>query len=226
MQFPALYQQGPQNLFFDWYRILGWMVNGLVASAIIFIFNIAFFNSQAFRPGGQTADMTTVGTAMFTCIVWVVNCQIALTMSHFTWIQHFFIWGSIGFWYLFLLIYGMLSPTYTGNVYKILPEVMGPALSYWMITLLVTVTCNLLYFSHLSVQRCFYPMDHHVIQEIKYYKKDEHDKVMWTRERSKARQETKIGFTARVEAKMRHLKGRIQKKHVSFTPPRSIIASP
>ncbi|KAK4785662.1 hypothetical protein SAY86_002351 [Trapa natans] len=226
LQFPALYQQGPQNLFFDWYRILGWMMNGLVASAVVFIFNITYFYSQAFRAEGQTADMATVGTVMFTCIVWVVNCQIALTMSHFTWIQHFFIWGSIGFWYLFLVIYGMLSPTYTGNVYQILPEVLGPAPSFWMITLLVTVTCNLLYFSHISIQRCFYPMDHHVIQEIKYYKKDEEDKVMWTRERSKARQDTKIGFTARVEAKMRQLKVRLQKKHLSFTPPNSAMASP
>jgi phospholipid-translocating ATPase len=55
-------------------------------------------------------------------------------------------------------------------------------------------------------------MDHHIIQEIKYYKKDIEDQHMWTRERSKARQETKIGFTARVEAKIRQLKGRLQKK--------------
>ncbi|KAK4791374.1 hypothetical protein SAY86_031787 [Trapa natans] len=226
LQFPALYQQGPRNLFFDWYRILGWMGNGLVASAIIFIFNVAFFCSQSFRSGGQTADMMTVGTTMFTCIVWVVNCQIALTMSHFTWIQHAFIWGSIGFWYLFLLIYGMVSPSYTGNVYKILPEVLGPAPSYWMVTLLVTVTCNLLYFSHIAIQRCFRPMDHHVIQEIKYYKKDIQDKIMWTREKSKARQETKIGFTARVEAKMRQLKGRLHKKHLSINSPRMFSTSP
>ncbi|KAG0492103.1 hypothetical protein HPP92_005501 [Vanilla planifolia] len=29
LQFPALYQQGPKNLFFDWSRIIWWMVNGL-----------------------------------------------------------------------------------------------------------------------------------------------------------------------------------------------------
>ncbi|KAI4331279.1 hypothetical protein MLD38_029478 [Melastoma candidum] len=149
-----------------WWRIYGWMANGLIASIIVFTFNIAFFYDQPFRSGGQTADMTTVGTAMFTCIVWVVNCQIALTMSHFTWIQHFVIWGSIGFWYVFLLIYGMLPPQLTGNVYQILEVLALPRASGQS-------RCSHRRLHHvllctLSAQRCFNPMDHHVIQEIKY----------------------------------------------------------
>ncbi|KAK8465055.1 hypothetical protein PHAVU_010G136600 [Phaseolus vulgaris] len=217
LQFPALYQQGPRNLFFDWYRILGWMGNGLYSSLIIFFLVVTIFYDQAFRSDGQVADMAVVGTTMFTCIVWAVNCQIALTMSHFTWIQHLFVWGSISTWYIFLLLYGMLSPEYSKSAYQILAEALGPAPNYWITTLLVTVACNLPYFVHISFQRCFHPMDHHIIQEIKYYKKDIEDQHMWTRERSKARQETKIGFTARVEAKIRQLKGRLQKKQSTMT---------
>ncbi|KAB1218391.1 putative phospholipid-transporting ATPase 4 [Morella rubra] len=213
LQFPALYQQGPKNLFFDWYRILGWIANGFYSSLVIFFLNIIIFYDQAFRAGGQTADMETVGTTMFTCIIWAVNCQIALTMSHFTWIQHLFVWGSIVTWYLFLFLYGLMSPLISGNAYSILVEVLGPAPIYWAATLIVTVACNLPYLAHISFQRCFNPMDHHVIQEIKYYKKDVEDQHMWTRERSKARHKTKIGFTARVEAKIRQLRGRLQKKH-------------
>ncbi|KAK9282396.1 hypothetical protein L1049_005313 [Liquidambar formosana] len=219
LQFPALYQQGPKNLFFDWYRIFGWMGNGLYSSLIIFFLNIIIFYDQAFRSGGQTADMSAVGTTMFTCIIWAVNCQIALTMSHFTWIQHLFVWGSIATWYLFLLLYGMTSPTISGNAYQILVEALAPAPIYWSATLLVTIACNLPYLAHISFQRCFNPMDHHIIQEIKYYKKDVEDRHMWTRERSKARQETKIGFTARVDAKIRQLKGRLQKKQTAVMSP-------
>ncbi|KAL2332258.1 hypothetical protein Fmac_019839 [Flemingia macrophylla] len=212
LQFPALYQQGPKNLFFDWYRILGWMGNGLYSSIIIFFLVIIIFYDQAFRANGQIADMAAVGTTMFTCIIWAVNVQIALTMSHFTWIQHLFVWGSITTWYLFLVLYGMLPPQRSNTAYQILVEVLAPAPIYWTTTLLVTITCILPYLIHISFQRCFNPMDHHIIQEIKYYKKDIEDQHMWTRERSKARQETKIGFTARVEAKIRHFKGKLQKK--------------
>ncbi|XP_047317013.1 probable phospholipid-transporting ATPase 4 [Impatiens glandulifera] len=213
LQFPALYQQGPNNLFFDWYRIFGWMGNGLYASIVIFFVSILIFFEEAFRGDGQTADMWTVGSVMFTCIIWGVNVQIALTMSHFTWIQHFIIWGSVVSWYIFLFLYGMLSPVHSGNGYRLLMDVLAPAPKFWVATILVTILCNLPYLTHLSFQRSFRPMDHHVIQEIKYYKKDIEDRTMWNRERSKARQETKIGLSARVDARMRQFKDKLTKKY-------------
>ncbi|CAL9180194.1 unnamed protein product [Musa hybrid cultivar] len=212
LQFPALYQQGPRNLFFDWYRIFGWMGNGLYSSLVIYFLNIHIFYNQAFRTEGQTADMAAVGTTMFTCIIWAVNLQIALTMSHLTWIQHLFVWGSVATWYLFLVAYGISSPLISGNAYQILLEALGPAPVYWAATLLVTLACNIPYLAHISFQRALNPLDHHVIQEIKYYKKDVEDQHMWKRERSKARQKTKIGFTARVDAKIRQLREKFQRK--------------
>ena len=71
------------------------MGDGLYSSLIIFILNIMIFYNQAFRAEGQTADMAAMGATMFSCIITAVNCQIALTMSHFTWIQHLFVWGSV-----------------------------------------------------------------------------------------------------------------------------------
>uniref|UniRef100_A0A0E0AB17 Phospholipid-transporting ATPase n=1 Tax=Oryza glumipatula TaxID=40148 RepID=A0A0E0AB17_9ORYZ len=215
LQFPALYQQGPRNLFFDWYRILGWMANGLYSSLAIFFLNICIFYDQAIRSGGQTADMAAVGTTMFTCIIWAVNMQIALTMSHFTWIQHLFVWGSVGTWYLFIIVYG--SALRSRDNYQILLEVLGPAPLYWAATLLVTAACNMPYLIHISYQRLCNPLDHHVIQEIKYLKKDVEDQTMWKRERSKARQRTKIGFTARVDAKIKQIRGKLHKKAPSLT---------
>ncbi|RWV99119.1 hypothetical protein GW17_00037990 [Ensete ventricosum] len=217
LMFPALYQQGPRDLFFGWYRIIGWMFNGLSASIIIFLLNIGIFYLGAFRAGGQTADLAAVGATMFTCIVWAVNVQIALIMSHFTWIQHLFVWGSVVAWYLFLAAYGLSSPTISGNAHQILSEALGPAPVYWSATLLVTAVCNIPYLVHSSFQRTFNPLDNHVIHEIKYYKKDVEDQHMWKREKSKARQKTKIGFTARVDAKIRQIRGKLQRKVSSLT---------
>ncbi|KAK8594892.1 hypothetical protein V6N13_015805 [Hibiscus sabdariffa] len=47
--------------------------------------------------------------------------------SHFTWIQHLFIWGSIAMWYLFLFVYDKLSPPMSGNAYRLLVEALAPA---------------------------------------------------------------------------------------------------
>ncbi|KAE8690477.1 ATPase E1-E2 type family protein / haloacid dehalogenase-like hydrolase family protein isoform 2 [Hibiscus syriacus] len=208
LEFPTLYQQGPRNLFFDWYRILGWMCNGLYSSLVIFFLNVIVFYDQAYRSKGQTTDMAILGTIMFTCIICAVNFQICLIMTHYTWIQHVLIWFSVLTWFLFLFVYGMISPAYSKNVFMILTEALAPAPVYWTTTLLVTIACTLPYIFHISLQRCFHPMDDHIIKEIKYLKKDEKDQVMWKREKTKAREKTKIGVTARVDAYIRSLRGK------------------
>ncbi|GKV35741.1 hypothetical protein SLEP1_g43964 [Rubroshorea leprosula] len=135
--------------------------------------------------GGQTADMAALGTTMFTSIIWALNC-IALTVSHFTWIQHLFIWGSIVTWYLFLFTYGMLSPTIAGNAHQLLVEALASAPIYWLATLLVTVAQKTL-----RINACGLGS-------------------------SKARQKTNLGFLARVDAKIRQLRVKLQRKQPSL----------
>lgn len=212
MQFPTLYQQGPKNLFFDWYRIIGWIGNGIYASLTTFFVIVCLFPVDASFPNGMATDMASMGTTMFTGVIWAVNIQIALNMSHFTWIQHACVWGSIISWYSIMIVHGWISE---GDFETIFIEVLAPSPIFWLATLLVIVFCNLPYFFHICFERMTSPMDHHVLQEIKYYKHDIMDQNMWKREKSKARQKTKIGFTARVDAKIRHVKGKLHHRRVS-----------
>ncbi|WOG89612.1 hypothetical protein DCAR_0208850 [Daucus carota subsp. sativus] len=218
LEFPALYQQGPKNLFFGWYRIIGWMCNGVYTSVVIFCLTIFIFSDPPYRSEGQTPDMSIVGATMFTCIVCAVNTQIALLLSHFTWIQHCFIWGSIVVWFSFLIIYGVILPETSTGSYQVFTETLAPTPLFWMTILLVVMASVIPYFIHASLLRSFQPEDHHIIQEIKYLKKDVLDRRMWRRERRKGRHTAKIGFSARVDAKIRQLKGRIQKKGAHLAP--------
>ncbi|KAI5332197.1 hypothetical protein L3X38_022326 [Prunus dulcis] len=169
-------------------------------------------------------DITHLGAMTYTCIIWTVNCQIALIINHFTWIQHLFIWGSILIWYVFLLIYGALPPAYSQRGFQVLIEALGPAPLYWTVTLFVVVISLLPYFIHIIIQRSFYPLDDHVIQEMKYFRKDVADNQMWERERSNSIKMTQIGFSARVDARIRFLKEHLhQKKQLIY---RSVTSSP
>lgn len=197
LQFPSIYQQGPKNMFFSWTRIQSWMMNGVSSSIISFFLTIRIFQRQAFRESGQMAGFEVLGATMYTSIVWVVNCQIALATSHFTWIQHVSIWGSIVLWYLFLVVYGLISPVISSTAYLVLVEALAPSPLYWLTTFVVTFACILPYFVFSAFQRRFWPMDHHIIQEIKYLKKDEVDPEMWSKESEKAVEKAKIGFTAK-----------------------------
>ncbi|CBI27109.3 unnamed protein product, partial [Vitis vinifera] len=116
LKFPLLYQEGVQNVLFNWRRILSWMFNGVYSAIIIFFFCIKALDSEAFNSGGKT---------------------MALTISYFTLIQHIFIWGSIALWYLFLLVFGIMSPSISSTAYKLFIEALAPAPTFWIVTLFV-----------------------------------------------------------------------------------------
>ncbi|KAK6129330.1 hypothetical protein DH2020_036938 [Rehmannia glutinosa] len=161
---PELYQEGIHNILFSWPRILGWMLNGIISSMIIFFFTTNSVLHQAFRRDGRVVDFEVLGVMMYTCAVWTVNCQMALSINYFTWIQHFFIWGSIAFWYAFLVMYGAMSPRISTTAYQVFVETCAPSPFFWLETLLVVVSALLPYLLYRSFQTEFNPMIHDVIQ--------------------------------------------------------------
>lgn len=217
LQFPSIYQQGPDNMFFKWDRILAWMANGVFGSIACFFIVIGTFRRQSFRQDGQISDFAVFGATLYTAIIWVVNCQIALATSHFTFILHCYIWGSIAMWYIFLFLFGLLPATTSTTAYHVLIEALAPSPRFWISTILVTVACVLPYFVFIVFQRRFRPMDHHILQELKFLNKDVADPEMWSKESGKAVEKATFGFTARVESRIRHIRERL---HGRGSPPR------
>ncbi|KAK2966366.1 hypothetical protein RJ640_021510 [Escallonia rubra] len=224
LQFPALYQQGQKNIYFSWKRIIGWILNGILASLAIFLANIYILSPTAFRGDGEVADLAHIGAITYTCIIWTVNCQIALIITHFTWIQHCFIWGSILCWYMLLFLYGALPPKYSSEEFQLFTEAIGPAPMYWIATLLVVAVALLPYFIIMVIQRSFYPIDDHVIQEMKGSRTDIRDNPLWLREQENSKKITQVGFSARVDAMIQNLREQLYKKKTSMF--RSMTNSP
>ena len=174
------------------------MLNGVISSLAIFFLTTNSVLTQAFRRDGHVVDFEILGVTMYTCVVWTVNCQMALSINYFTWIQHFFIWGSIAFWYVFLLVYGYLSPAISTTAYMVFVEACAPSLLYWLGTLLVVVCVLLPYFCYRSFQSRFLPMYHDIIQRKQVegsdieicdeLPKQVHGKLIHLRERLKQRE--------------------------------------
>ncbi|KAE8688963.1 putative phospholipid-transporting ATPase 11 [Hibiscus syriacus] len=202
LKFPLLYQEGIQNVLFSWLRILAWAFNGVLSATIIFFFCIRAMQHQAFRKGGEVAGLEVLGATMYTCVVWVVNCQMALSITYFTYIQHLFIWGGIILWYIFLMAYGAMDPNISTTAYKVFIEACAPAGSFWLLTLLVLVTSLLPYFAYSAIQIRFFPMYHQMIQWIRSDgQSDDPEYCHIVRQRSL--RHTTVGYTARFEAKSR-----------------------
>ncbi|KAK4272108.1 hypothetical protein QN277_020705 [Acacia crassicarpa] len=194
---PCLYLEGIEDLLFSWLRILGWMFNGVVASLIIFFLTTKSVLNQPFRSDGHVVDLEILGVTMYTCVVWTVNCQMALSINYFTWIQHFFIWGSIVLWYVFLLLYGYFPPAISTTAYKVLAEACAPSGLYWLVTLFVVVCALLPYFSYRSFQTRFLPMYHDIIQK---------------RQVEGSETETSKDLPKNVEGKLSHLRERLKQR--------------
>lgn len=208
LKFPLLYQEGVQNVLFSWVRILGWMGNGIMSGIIIFFFCTKAYEHQAFRKGGQVVGLEILGVAMYTCVVWVVNCQMALFVRYFTLIQHIFIWGGIALWYLFLLAYGAVTPGISQTAFMVFIEGCAPSPSYWILTLFVVVSTLIPYFSYSAVQMRFFPMYHEMIQWLRLEGNcDDPEYCHMVRQRSL--RHTTVGFTARLEASASQVRHRI-----------------
>ncbi|GAU21473.1 hypothetical protein TSUD_241960 [Trifolium subterraneum] len=200
LKFPILYQEGVQNVLFNWASILSWMLNGFISAIMIFFFCTNAMEIQAFDKEGRTAERDILGATMYTCVVWVVNLQMALAISYFTLIQHVFIWGTIALWYLFLIVYGAIPPGISTTAYKVFIETLAPSPSYWILTLFVVISTLIPYFSYSTIKMRFFPFYHEIVQWIRYEGKT-NDPEFCHMVRQRSLRPTTVGSTARLAAK-------------------------
>ncbi|KAK1552583.1 hypothetical protein Q3G72_019535 [Acer saccharum] len=218
LKFPLLYQEGVQNALFSWRRIFGWMLNGLCSAVMIFLFCVKALENQAFNSDGKTAGKDIFGATMYTCIVWAVNLQMALAINYFTLIQHLSIWGSIALWYLFMLVYGAMTPTFSTDAYKVFLEVLAPAPLFWLVILFVVITALIPYFSYNAIQMRFFPMYHGMIQWIRL-EGQSNDPEYCDMVRQRSLRPTTVGFTARVAARVAAKTNRAKDKKKNHSNP-------
>lgn len=200
LKFPSLYQEGLQNTLFSWLRILSWSFNGVLSATFIFFFCIFAMEQQAFRKNGQVVGLEILGTAMYTCVVLVVNFQMALSINYFTYIQHLFIWGSILCWYLFALGYGAMDPYISTSAFMVFIEACAPSPSFWLVSVFILVSTLFPYFTYAAIQMRFYPMYHQMIQMMSFNGQSE-DPEYCNMVRQRSLTPTTVGYTARFERK-------------------------
>ncbi|KAM3399257.1 hypothetical protein ACQJBY_004573 [Aegilops geniculata] len=203
LKYPMLYQEGPQNLLFRWSRLLGWMLHGVGSAVIIFFLTIASLKHQAFRKDGEVIDLSILGATAYTCVVWAVNMQMAITVNYFTLIQHICIWSGIFLWYLFLIIYGAITPSFSTTFFMVFSEALGGAPAYWVVTLLVAVAALIPYFTLAVVKTWFFPDYHNKIQWLQHAAKHaDPEEELGVVLRQFSVRSTGVGVSARRDAKL------------------------
>ena len=174
----------------------------MISGIIVFFFCKKALSYEAFSDNGRPVDYEIFGATMYTCLVWLVNCQMALFICYFTLIQHIVIWGSIAFWYVFLLIYGAMNPEFSTTAYQVFVQSLAPTSKYWILTIFVLISALVPYFTYSALQMRFLPMYHQMIQWIRHEGQTEDPEYCHMVRQRSIRPQT-VGYTARAAASRR-----------------------
>ncbi|XP_035264800.1 phospholipid-transporting ATPase 11C isoform X2 [Anguilla anguilla] len=102
----SLYRVIGKNAMLRWGPFLYWSLLGLF-HGLVFFFGVHYlFGNPALQDNGQVFGNWSFGTIVFTVLVFTVTLKLALDTRHWTWINHFVIWGSLAFYVFFSFFWG------------------------------------------------------------------------------------------------------------------------
>ncbi|XP_061649295.1 phospholipid-transporting ATPase IH-like isoform X5 [Phyllopteryx taeniolatus] len=147
---PSLYRDIAKNSLLCWPVFLYWTCLG-VFDAVVFFFGAYFlFDNTTFTSNGQLMTTNTqmmfgnwtFGTLVFTVLVFTVTLKLALDTHHWTWINHFVIWGSLLFYVIFSLLWGGIIWPFLNyqRMYYVFMQMLSSGPAWLSIVLLVTVS--------------------------------------------------------------------------------------
>ncbi|XP_041055544.1 phospholipid-transporting ATPase IH isoform X1 [Carcharodon carcharias] len=139
---PTLYRDIAKNSLLCCKLFLYWTFLG-VFDAVVFFFGAYFlFDNSTMTSNGQMFGNWTFGTLVFTVLVFTVTLKLALDTHHWTWINHFVIWGSLLFYIIFSLLWGGIIWPFLNyqRMYYIFMQMLSTGPAWLGIILLITIS--------------------------------------------------------------------------------------
>jgi len=103
LKFPKLYTPGLESSSFNKQEFFRSALQGFLTSCVLFFLSYGAYGDKVMQNGQTLSDHQLFGTVIATCLVIVVNLQVALDSSYWTWVNHTFIWGSIAVYFILQL---------------------------------------------------------------------------------------------------------------------------
>ncbi|XP_065288785.1 probable phospholipid-transporting ATPase IA isoform X6 [Dermacentor albipictus] len=120
MKYPALYKSSQNAEGFNAKVFWVWIIDAIYHSIVLFWLTMLGVKQDVAWANGRDGGYLMFGNMVYTYVVVTVCLKAGLEMNSWTWPVHMAIWGSIGMWILFLLIYCNIWP-----VLPIAPDMAG-----------------------------------------------------------------------------------------------------
>ncbi|RXM95144.1 Phospholipid-transporting ATPase 11C [Acipenser ruthenus] len=136
----SLYRGIAKNAMLRWGPFLYWTLLGLFEGLVFFFGVYQLFWNPALADNGQVFGNWTFGTIVFTVLVFTVTLKLAMDTRHWTWVNHFVIWGSLAFYIFFSFFWGGIIWPFMQQqrLYFVFANMLS-SVSAWLIVILLIV---------------------------------------------------------------------------------------
>lgn len=111
INFPKLYKPSQSAQYFNVKVFWVWILNALLHSVLLFWLPLLALQHDVIWKNGRDGGYLVLGNVVYTYVVITVCVKAGLITSSWTWLSHLAIWGSIGLWFTFMIIYSNVWPT-------------------------------------------------------------------------------------------------------------------
>uniref|UniRef100_A0A665WJP0 Phospholipid-transporting ATPase n=1 Tax=Echeneis naucrates TaxID=173247 RepID=A0A665WJP0_ECHNA len=173
LKYPELYKTSQNAMGFNTKVFWAHCLNGLFHSVILFWFPLKAFQHDTVFGSGRTPDYLLLGNMVYTFVVITVCLKAGLETSSWTMFSHIAIWGSIGLWVVFFIIYSSLWPLIT-----LAPDMSGEANMmfssgvFWMGLFFIPVTSLVFDVAYKVVKKVCFKTLVDEVQELEALSKD------------------------------------------------------
>ncbi|XP_032306243.1 probable phospholipid-transporting ATPase IA isoform X4 [Drosophila ananassae] len=153
LRYPLLYKTSQKAKLFNVKVFWIWIFNALLHSVFLFWLPLVAFTGEVIWSDGLTSDYLMMGNLVYTYVIVTVCLKAGLITNSWTWLTHLAIWGSIVMWFVFLVIYSHVWPTFNlaSNFRGMDIQLLSTPVFYFglflvpITTLLVDVICKLIH---------------------------------------------------------------------------------
>ncbi|XP_034740277.1 phospholipid-transporting ATPase IA isoform X4 [Etheostoma cragini] len=173
LKYPELYKTSQNAMGFNTKVFWAHCLNGLFHSVILFWFPLKAFQHDTVFGNGRTPDYLLLGNMVYTFVVITVCLKAGLETSSWTMFSHIAIWGSIGLWVVFFIIYSSLWP-----LIPLAPDMSGEADMmfcsgvFWMGLVFIPVTSLVFDVTYKVVKKVCFKTLVDEVQELEALSKD------------------------------------------------------
>ncbi|KAK1163093.1 phospholipid-transporting ATPase 11C-like isoform X2 [Acipenser oxyrinchus oxyrinchus] len=138
----SLYRGIAKNAMLRWGPFLYWTLLGLFEGLVFFFGVYQLFWNPALADNGQVFGNWTFGTIVFTVLVFTVTLKLAMDTRHWTWVNHFVIWGSLAFYIFFSFFWGGIIWPFMQQqrLYFVFANMLSSVSAWLIIILLIMVS--------------------------------------------------------------------------------------